>query len=135
MMRSKFYVCPSCGYALGESESSSFTNHLQKEHKTSSGYLCKNQNLTRYSLGYRLKTDALCLRINEEFSFEEAFSVLQAIILSSCNLLNIDNSEIAGCLQYVFNGEYPSYEFIVYDTTPGGAGHVKRLVSEETMQL
>ena len=27
----------------------------------------------------------------------------------------------------------PSYDFVVYDTTPGGAGHVKRLANETAM--
>lgn len=48
-------------------------------------------------------------------------------------MLNIDNSEIAGCLQYKLNEYIPSYDFIVYDTTPGGAGHVKRLIDENIM--
>jgi len=132
--RSDFYVCPTCGFSLGDFEADAFTNRIHKEHKMSSGYLCKNKDLIKYSLGYRFKTDALYIGINETFNYEEAYSVLQAIILSACNLLNIDNSEIAGCLQYTFNGYVPSYDFIIYDTTPGGAGHVRRLVNEEVMK-
>ena len=32
---------------------------------------------------------------------DEAYSILQAIMLSICQKLNIDNGEVAGCLQYV----------------------------------
>ncbi len=131
--QSDFYICPSCGYTLGDFEANAYTNHIQKEHKMISGYLCKNKNLTKYSLGYRFKTDVLYIGLNESFSYEEAYSVLQAIILSACDLLNIDNNEIAGCLQYTFNDYDSSFDFIIYDTTPGGAGHVKRLADEEAM--
>ena len=131
--KSDFFVCPTCGFSLGEVEAGSFANHFSKDHKTPSGYLCKNKDLVRYSLGYRFKTDAIYIGLSEVMNYEEAYSVLQAIILSACNLLNIDNSEIAGCLQYKLNEYIPSYDFIVYDTTPGGAGHVKRLIDENIM--
>lgn len=131
--QSDFYVCPMCGYALERNEANAYAYHLQKEHKTSSGYACKNKDLIKYSLGYRFKTDAMNISIGETFNYEEAYSILQAIILSACDLLNIDNNEIAGVVQYSFNGYEQSYDFIIYDTTPGGAGHVKRLESENVI--
>ena len=56
---------------------------------------------------------------------------MQAIILSACTKLNIDNTEIAGCLQYCADGVF---YYVLYDTTPGGAGHVKRLNSKEMIE-
>lgn len=131
--KSDFYICSKCGYTLGDFEANAYTNRILKEHKMASGYLCKNKDLMKYSLGYRFKTDALFININRTMNFDEAYSVLQAIVLSTCNLLNIDNNEISGCLQYNNNGSKPSFDFIIYDTTPGGAGHVKRLNDEGAM--
>jgi len=131
--RSHFYVCPTCGFSLGDFEANAFSTHINKEHKKPSGYLCGNKSLTKYTLGYRFKTDALSIKLNETFEREEAYTVLQSIILSACNILNIDNSEINGCIQYTFAQGLPSYDFVVYDTTPGGAGHVKRLANETAM--
>lgn len=48
--------------------------------------------------------------------------------------MNLDNNEISGCLQYTINDNGPSYDFIVYDTTPGGAGHVKRFTDMATIE-
>ena len=132
--KSDFYVCPSCGYSLAQHEAkNAYTPFISSEHKKSNGFKCRNKSLQKYSLGYRFKTDALCLNINGYYKYEEAYSILQAIILSACKLLNLDNSEISGCLQYCENNEGSSYNFIIYDTTPGGAGHVKRFKDKATL--
>ena len=89
-----------------------------------------NKRLHKFSLGYRFETDVVRLRIEKTLYYEQAYSVLQAIILSACKQLNIDNNEIAGCLQYYKEG---FYNFILYDTTPGGAGHVKRLNNQDIL--
>lgn len=131
---SKFYVCPNCGYAESEKEAKGFTPFITKKHSNSSGYSCKNERLQRYSLGYRFKTDALQISLNKIFTEDEAFSILQAIVLSACNCLNIENTEIAGCLQFTQRSFGLTYEFIIYDTTPGGAGHVRRFTNEAIMK-
>ncbi|SMC67396.1 protein of unknown function [Oscillospiraceae bacterium] len=131
--KSEFYVCPSCGYSLSAHEAKAFTPYLTSEHKNPAGGACKNKILTKYSLGYRFKTDALLLRISDLYSYSEAYSILQAVILSACSRLNLDNTEISGCLQYSVNQYGPTYDFIIYDTTPGGAGHVKRLADSNAM--
>lgn len=123
---SDFYVCPQCGYSLGEFETSTFKYSIEKEHKNLHGYPCKNKKLYKYSIGYRFKTDAISLIIKDSFEYEQAYSILQAIILAACEVLNIDNNEISGCLQYSNQDFGSTYSFIMYDTTPGGAGHVKR---------
>ena len=62
---------------------------------------------------------------------EKAYSVLQAMILSACAILDIDENEISGCLQYQNDG---SFCFVLYDTTPGGAGHVRGLNTQDMME-
>lgn len=126
-----FFVCEACGYALDPTiKTGLFNKETLVEHKTPAGKACNNKRLHKFSLGYRFETDVVRLRIERPLYFEHAYSVLQAIILSACKQLNIDNNEIAGCLQYYKEG---FYNFILYDTTPGGAGHVKRLNNQEIL--
>ncbi len=131
--KTDFYVCPMCGYSLSEHEAKSYSRTYTKEHQNTSGYRCKNQVLQKYSLGYRFKTDVLHLSIDDNYRYDEAYSILQAIILSACKALNLDNNEISGCLQYRFNESGSTYDFMLYDTTPGGAGHVRRIANESNL--
>lgn len=124
----EFFVCQNCGYACETTETGTpFFKMVVNPHTSPSGKKCACSNLERFSLGYRFETDVIRIRINKICSFEQAYSVLQAIILSACAQLNIDNTEIAGCLQYCTDGVF---YYVLYDTTPGGAGHVKRLNSK-----
>lgn len=128
-----FFVCQECGYAMdGPETGNPFVRHHTKEHYTSYGAKCKCKNLDRFSLGYTFETDVIRLRIDKPVTrVEEAYSVLQAFILSACSNLNIDNNEISGCLQYYKDG---CYSYILYDSTPGGAGHVRRLNNETALR-
>jgi hypothetical protein len=127
-----FFVCQSCGYAEDSSQTTSaYFKETNKEHKTPSGKMCSNKKLNKYSLGYRFETDVVRIRIEKYLNYNAAYSVLQALILAASDELNIDSNEVAGCLQYYNKGVY---NFILYDTTPGGAGHVKRLNNETLLQ-
>lgn len=136
-----FYVCPQCGYAIeAPADSNPFVKKMKdkKGHKNAKGYNCKKDvELEKYSLGYKFKTDIVRIRIDQPLmsvdkKYDEAYSILQALILATCKELNIENSEIAGCLQYYYNGG-SNYSYILYDKTPGGAGHVKRLNNEDVI--
>ncbi len=133
-----FFVCPTCGYAI---ERPSGINRYVKtiedkyKHKDSHGYYCQNTKLERYSLGYKFKTDIIRIKIDaplyiDEF-YEEAYSVLQALILSACHILDVEQTEVAGCLQCYLDENGANYSYILYDNTPGGSGNVKRLNNEE----
>lgn len=137
-----FFVCPHCGYTI---ESPAGVNPFAKTlkdksgHKDAKGYHCKKDvELERYSLGYKFKTDVIRIRINQPLlaaldkKYDEAYSILQALILAACKELNIENTEIAGCLQYYYNNG-DNYSYILYDKTPGGAGHVKRINNSDTI--
>lgn len=136
-----FFVCPNCGYTTeAPAGFNPFAKKLKdtKGHKDAKGYHCKNDELERYSLGYKFKTDVIRIKIDQPLlsshdkNHEEAYSILQALILASCKELNIENSEIAGCLQYYYD-KGANYSYILYDKTPGGAGHVKRLNNEDVI--
>lgn len=132
-----FYVCTTCGYACEPSEigKSGFIEMFSiqdKKHKNVNGYYCPNNKLHKYALGYYFETDVVKIRFNKmTTSSDEAYSILQSLILSACKVLNIDNNEISGCLQYY---DSSTYSYILYDKTPGGAGHVKRLCNYETIK-
>ena len=136
--KTDFFVCPYCGYAEEVLLSDGLYKKTKKiQHKEPNGYSCNCAELERFSLGYRFKTDVIRLKIDMPLlsganAHDEAYSILQAIILSACKELNIEQSEIAGCLQYYYNkGE--NYSYILYDKTPGGAGHVKRLNNKDSI--
>lgn len=140
--KSDFYVCESCGYAEVDH---SFLRSIQKEHQDSKGHKCFYSKLKRYSLGYRFETDVLQLRFigsaltaNE---YEKAISILYGILRGATAALELEEQDISGCLQSYSCPSSQSfcYGFILYDTTPGGAGHVKRLANpallEKALQL
>ena len=131
-----FFVCSTCGYAcepseINKKELTKFLPSVELKHNMPNGWECKNKMLHKYSLGYHFKTDVVKIKFNKPiYSNEEAYSILQALILSSCKVLNIDNNEISGCLQMYINDT----SFILYDKTPGGAGHVKILCNYEILK-
>ncbi len=136
---SSFFVCESCGYT--ELINKYHMSTKQVPHKNSSGYGCKNDGnnkLKRYSLGYRFETDVLQLRfINPDISdWEIGLSVLNGVMRGICRALNIEQSDISGCLQYFYNEitNSPNYALIFYDKTPGGAGHVRRINNEVILE-
>lgn len=135
-----FFVCPNCGYTIETPEGvNPFVKNIteKNKHKKPDGYPCKNLNLEKYSLGYKFKSDVVRIRIRQplltiDTLYEEAYSILQAIILATCKELNIDHTEISGCLEYYFDNGI-NYSYILYDNTPGGAGHVKRLNDKDVI--
>jgi hypothetical protein len=136
---SNFYVCESCGYS--ELHQESFTRTMKIPHKNSAGYGCKNDGthlLKRYSLGYRFETDVLQLRfINPDlYDRNVSLSVLYGLLRGICSFLNIDQNDISGCLQYFYNGitYRPNFALVLYDKTPGGAGHVRRLNNQGVLE-
>ena len=131
----KFVMCPECGYAI-----EGYNKKIGK-HKNSNGYVCSKTEGEQITFGYRFKTDVARIKLHHPLSFcdgdmhDVAYSVLQAIILSASDMLNIDSGEIAGCLQYYNDEKFGgSYAYILYDKTPGGAGHVRRINNKETIE-
>lgn len=127
--RSNFYVCKNCGYT--HLEPKLITHTTIKKHKTVTGKNCENEILHRYSLGYRFNTDVIQVRFcwPALTKYDEALSVLYAILKGTCAYLNIEENDIAGCIQYFRNNNVSenSYTIVLYDRTPGGSGYVKLL--------
>lgn len=136
---SNFFVCQECGYT--HLDSKCFSTYKKKKHKRPSGYTCSNNGsntLRRFSLGYRFETDVAQLRfIGSNLSnFEDAMCVLYGVLSGIYSELNIESSDVSGCLQYYFNEDLHqgNYAIILFDKTPGGAGFVKRLSEDGVLE-
>lgn len=134
--RSRFYVCEQCGYAFHNEKA--FGRYQKKKHKKASGHFCGNQMLRNYALAYRFETDILELQFRnpQVDSYDQALSLLYGILLGLSKSLSIEAKDVSGCLKWFRNPDtgLPGYGFVLYDSTPGGAGHVKRLMDETVLQ-
>ena len=136
---SRFFVCEQCGYTVLDDKE--FKKSKREKHKTPSGYWCRNDGtnkLKKFALGYRFETDVVQFRfLNPDLvDWEIAFSVLHGVLRGICSYLDIQQNDISGCVQYFFNPvtHRENYELVLYDKTPGGAGHVRRLNSEKVLE-
>lgn len=133
---SNFFVCEECGYAY--LDESCYTNITRKRHQNSLGYPCGNSILKKYALGYRFVTDVVIMRFiaPDLWHRDTALSVLYAIQRGISRYLSIEESDVSGCLQYYFNTRtnQPNFALVLFDKTPGGAGHVRRLNNAETLE-
>ena len=133
--RSGFYVCTACGYTH-HSDKPGHT--YAKIHYKSTGAKCQNENLVRYALGYRFETDVMQIRFCWPVlsNYDQALSVMHAIMRGTCSYLNIEERDIAGCLQYFKNSRTGGggFTIVLYDKTPGGSGHVKSLKKESVFE-
>lgn len=126
--RSNFYVCSACGYTHLASISGGHV--FPKMHYKSTGAKCNNETLNKYALGYRFETDVLQIRFSWPLlsSYDQALSVMYALMKATCSHLNIEERDIAGCLQYYNTGHNGGgFAIILYDKTPGGSGYVRSL--------
>lgn len=114
----KIFVCSRCGFGTNQLINGSHDTALNKK--------CDG-TLVPQSLGHIFRTDVFIIRFNRfdgiKMNLGEALSVLYALIEGFCNEFDIDRREISGCLKY----DGSKYMFILFDSTPGGAGYVKIL--------
>lgn len=133
---SKFFICDSCGYGLVDKKE--FGNVLKKEHENPSGYKCQNNILKRASLGHIFKTDVVQIRFLDANlrNGNIALSVLYGLLEGISRYLDIERDEISGCLQWYYNPKLTegNYSLIIFDTTPGGAGHVRRIDGKDDLE-
>lgn len=134
--KAPFYVCSTCGYTHLAERAAGFV--FPKMHSRSTGSKCNNEKLYKYSLGYRFETDVIQIHFcwPTLTKYEQALSVMYAIMRGASEYLNIEERDIAGCLQY-FNNKNAwngSFGIILYDRTPGGSGYVKSLKDETVFE-
>lgn len=120
-----FRVCMTCGYAFPAIQAP------PKTHKNAFDRVCNGQFM-RVALGHQYLTDILKIEFdgysntNQDFWF----SLLYAILEGMSESMGINRDDIDGCL-YPVKGKQSEPALILFDTVPGGAGHVRRAVSPQ----
>lgn len=134
--KSKFYYCPVCGY--GEKIKKYTDTPIAKfPHKNFRKWDCKNDQLELIHLGHVFQTDiarfsVTALSCSETRARSKALSFMYAFIEGISIALDIDRNDINGILE--LNTNTNSYDIIIYDDVPGGAGHCKRLANEKAIK-
>lgn len=130
--KSNFYVCETCGYAVvNEKKGDPFIVET-KSHETSFGKTCSNKKLFKKSLGHKFKTDVVGISFGENIEHKRGLSILYALLEGISQYLGIERNDISGCLHYITGGGNWETQFILFDTVPGGAGHVRRIGKADT---
>jgi len=127
-------ICPICGYATNDGETV-----IEEKHKTPRGYECSyranGRGLTPVRLSHVFKTDAAAITFmsTEATNYDRMISVLYAVLEGLSKELDIERTDIKGCLHKAKPEGYSQsvYSIILYDAVAGGAGHVRRIVTED----
>ena len=140
-----FYVCPKCGYSIASDEVSKLSEYedykagVRRIENNKNGHKnpfgkgkCSNTSLTRYCLHHEFKTDVAKISFGCDTSdYSTMLSVMYALLNSFANELNIERRDIKACLTYKISNGRMEHNIIIYDAVPGGAGHSRRLATED----
>ncbi len=130
MNTNPFFTCPSCGFSK-INKMNRMLNSYDEEHFNYRGKKCGYTTLHRMSLGHKFKTDVTRLSIKGLIDRNKALSFLYALLEGISQAFNIERKDIDGL---IVKNKDASYDLIIYDNVPGGAGHVKRIVNEEMLK-
>lgn len=127
-------ICPFCGYATDDGDTV-----LKERHKNPRGYVCsyraEGKVLPPVRLSHVFKTDVASISFltADAAEYDTMISVLYAILEGLSKELDIERTDIKGCLHKIkWEGSAkPIYSVILYDAVAGGAGHVRRIVTED----
>jgi len=122
-----FTICQHCGYARPVALRP--PHHATFEHRTAYGRQCNGPRRTLH-LGHEFLTDVLELRFSGPPIMDSEnslwLSLTYACLEGAASALGIERDDMDGCLYpYASGGHAPA--IILYDSIPGGAGHVKRV--------
>lgn len=127
----EFHVCGYCGFAKSHKESKNWGFVHEEKHKASYGRECSNTKLYPYRLSHIFKTDVVQLMFSDNADFSTMQSVMYALLRAISQVLDIESTDINGCL-YAANGNV-QYSIILYDSVPGGAGHIHRIATDKSV--
>ena len=135
MNKSGFYMCPVCGYS-DIVKKGFYAPQSIKKHRNFKQYECNNDELEYLRLGHRFQTDVARFTIpmldsSNKIGYPQALSFLYAFLEGVSLALDIERTDIDGVLE--LNLEWQSYDILLYDNVPGGAGHVKRLLNKKAI--
>ncbi len=135
MNKSAFYMCPECGYSeiIKGNTTSMITS---RKHKNYRQFDCSCEELEQIKLGHRFQTDVARFKIpslssSTAWDYAAALSFMYAFLEGISNALEVDRNDIDGIIEP--NLDLHSYDVLIYDNVPGGAGHVKRLTSKDAV--
>lgn len=134
---SNFFVCNSCGYSTVNEKLKDASFMDDKDtHNTPFGRTCNNKKLYRRTLGHKFKTDVAYISVSRYLEKERALSVVYSLLEGVSQYLGIERNDISGTLHYnrLESGNWET-NFILFDTVPGGAGHVRRIGEADEVQL
>ena len=81
---------------------------------------------------HEFKTDVAKISFGCDTSDQATMlSVMYALLNSFANELNIERRDIKACLTYKRTNGMMEHKIIIYDAVPGGAGHSRRLITED----
>lgn len=139
---SDFFVCNRCGFSrsvIGASDDKNnnvFKKSLAQKHKSPWGKDCDGK-LYKNKLSHAFKTDVVKIVFGNSRAknINVMLSVMYALLEATAKVLDIERNDIKGCLHKVkFEGRM-IHSIILYDAVAGGAGHVRRLVSDDGEKL
>ena len=129
IVQAEYAVCPVCGYATEG------TAEFKIPHKTAFGYNCKcsQKPAKTFYLSHDFKTDVAKLTFIHSAANDHnrMLSVMYALLEGVSRQLGIERTDIKGTLFREVKGGYQIYSIILYDAVAGGAGHVRRLVTDD----
>ena len=122
----RYKICPFCGYAD--------ENELPADHKDVYGRKCSysGTGTIQKQLSHDFKTDVAMITFqdNSASDLNTMLSVLYAMLEGLSQQMSIERSDIKGCLYRVSSTYGLIFALILYDAVAGGAGHVRRLVTQ-----
>lgn len=121
-------VCPRCGWTSNGKEP------LKPGHRTSWGAQCSHEGRGEtYRLSHVFKTDVVQITFltDEALEYKTMLSVMYALLEGLSRTLAIERTDLKGCLHRTGSNGKLLYSVILYDAVAGGAGHVRRLVTDD----
>ncbi|MDE6142060.1 MAG: DUF1998 domain-containing protein, partial [Bacilli bacterium] len=129
MNKNPFYMCNTCGFSKimkGHPEIQVYS----ETHLNFKGRKCSDDRIHLLSLGHKFKTDVVKISIKNIDKRNKALSLLYALLEGISQEFSIERRDIDGV---VVKNSFNSYDLIIYDNVPGGAGHVKRIVDKKML--
>lgn len=120
-----FKVCFQCGYGMPTPDPDSSSSVPETHDHPRTGRSCSG-TLYTYHLGHNFLTDVAEFQIWSR-EVEVGASLLYALLEGAAQELNISRDDIDGTLYWSEPGRSPS--LVLFDSVPGGAGHVRRVVN------
>lgn len=123
-----FFMCQTCGYTEIDHKNSNFPIKMKGHVLPRSTMKCKSEKLERRSLGHEFRTDVIIIDFMQiDLDYKTAISVMYALLEGVSISFEIERRDIEAIAQNIEG----KTQIIMFDSVPGGAGHVKRLLNRD----